>query len=108
MRASDLIGLPVVGARGQQIGRVLDARVVQDGPLLGAFAALRVDALVVGRHGLAQHLGYDRASSTGPLLVKRAVRWLTRHNRLLQWKDARIEDGRVLTDRDELEPLADL
>jgi hypothetical protein len=108
MRASDLIGLPVVGAGGKELGRVLDARVVQDGPLMGAFAALRIDALVVGRHGLLQHLGYDRSSSTGPLLIKKTVRALTHHNRLLPWEDARIEDGRVLTDRIELDPLPDL
>jgi hypothetical protein len=108
VRAADLIGLEVLGPGDRRLGRVLDARVVQDGPLMGAFAALRVESLVVGNHGFAQHLGYDRQSTHGPWLVKSAVRWLTRGNRTLPWGEARIEGGAVHTDREELDPLPDL
>lgn len=107
MRASELTGREVIGPRGP-LGRVLDMRVVQDGPLMGAFAALRVEAFVVGTHGFAQHLGYDRHDSSGPWLIKRAVRWMTRNNRLLPWADARLENGVVRTDREQLDPLPDL
>lgn len=106
MRASEVIGLPVRGPGGHDHGQVLDVRLVQDGPLRGAFAAMRVEGLVVGHHTMAAHLGYDRAGTTGPWLVRTAVRRLTRGNRFLPWEDARIDpDGVVRTDRSELEPL---
>lgn len=105
MRGSDLIGLPVLGRGGRQLGKVLDVRLVQDGPLMGAYAALRVDALVVGRHTVAAHLGYDRARVNGPWLVNTVVNALTRGNGLLPWHEAEIADGVVRCDREDLEPL---
>ena len=105
MRAADLIGLPVRGPGDRSHGKVLDVRLVQDGPLLGAFAALRVDAIVVGHHSIAAHLGYDRASAHGPWLVHRVVDLLSRDNRMLPWDEVRLEDGVVRTDREELDPL---
>jgi hypothetical protein len=84
---------------------VLDVRVVQDGPLMGVYAALRVESLVVGKHRLAAHLGYDRAATSGPWLVNAFVSWLTRDNRCLPWAEARLEDGAVRAERDELDPL---
>ena len=98
MRGSDLIGLPVLGPDGRH-GKVIDVRLVQDGPLMGAYAALRVDSLVVGHHTLAAHLGYDRAGTNGPWLVNAFVNLITRHNRQLPWSDCRVEDGAVRTDR---------
>jgi hypothetical protein len=105
VRAADLIGLPVRGSGGRSFGKVLDVRLVQDGPLVGAFAALRVEALVVGHHSIAAHLGYDRASAHGPWLVHRVADLLTRDNRMLPWDEARLEEGVVLTERDELDPV---
>ena len=105
MRASDLLGLPVHGPDGRRHGQVLDIRLVQDGPLRGAYAAMRCEGLVVGHHTIAAHLGYDRAGTTGPWLVRVLVQALTRGNRFLPWADVRIEDGAVLTDRTELEQL---
>ena len=102
MRASEVLGRPVLGPDGRPHGHVIDVRLVQDGPLMGAYAAFRVQGLVVGHHSLAAHLGYDRA---GPWLVRSVVRLLTRGNRFLPWEDARLEEGVVRTDRDELEPL---
>jgi hypothetical protein len=108
MRASDLIGLPVRGPGGHEHGQVLDIRLVQDGPLRGAYAAMRIESLVVGHHTLAAHLGYDRAGTTGPWLVDKLVDLITRHNRLLPWPDARLEDGVVTTDRTDLEPVDEI
>ena len=95
MRGSDLLGLPVVGPDGAEFGRVLDVRLVQDGPLLGAFAALRVDGLVVGRHRLAARLGYDRHDAHGPVLVRVLARWWARGNGYVTWDRVRLADGRV-------------
>ncbi|HTL24468.1 MAG TPA: hypothetical protein VL281_10600 [Mycobacteriales bacterium] len=105
MRGSDVIGLPVLGRGGRVLGKVLDVRLVQDGPLRGAYAALRVDALVVGRHTVAAHLGYDRARVNGPWLVNAVVNALTRGNGLLPWDEAEIADGVVRCERDALDPV---
>jgi sporulation protein YlmC with PRC-barrel domain len=98
MRAADLLGRPVTAPDGRLIGKVLDIRVVQDGPLLGAFAALRVDGLVVGRRALASRLGYARAQVAGPVLVAALVRRLMRDNVYLPWSEV-AEVGEVVRSR---------
>ena len=108
MRGDDLLGLPVVGPSGQLLGRVLDVRLVQDGPLLGAFAALRVEGFVVGKRRLASRLGYDRVDAQGPWMVSAAVRWLNRQNRYLPWGSAVVERNRLTTDLPDLPPLPPL
>lgn len=108
MRGSELIGLPVRGLDGRPLGRVVDVRLVQDGPLRGAFAALRVDGLVVGRHRVAAHLGYDRARVRSPWLIHFLVTRLTRENGLLPWSEARIGDGAVLCDREQLDEVPEI
>jgi hypothetical protein len=108
VKGSDLLGLPVVGSDGAALGKVIDVRLVQDGPLRGAYAALRVDALVVGRHTVAAHLGYDRSRVNGPWLVNTVVNALTRHNGLLPWGEARVVDGVVRCQRDHLDPLVQI
>jgi hypothetical protein len=108
MRGADLLGRPVVGPDGKSLGKVIDVRLVQDGPLMGAYAAMRVDSLVVGHHKLAAHLGYDRAGTRGPWLVDKVVDLITRHNKELPWADARLEDGVVRTDRSELDPVQEI
>jgi hypothetical protein len=108
MRASEVLGLEVVAGDGRRLGKVLDLRLVQDGPLMGAYAALRVESLVVGHHSVASHRGYDRSSVGGPWVVRALVRMLTRTNRCLPWEDARVEAGVVRTERTELEPLPEI
>ena len=71
MRLSDYLGREVVGADGRKLGHVLDARLVADGPPLGAFGpALRLHDLIVGRGSLGARLGLDRARVRGPWLLK--------------------------------------
>jgi hypothetical protein len=95
MRASELLGQPVWTADGARLGQVVDVRLVQDGPLLGGFAALRIEGLVVGRHRVAGRLGYDRYDQPGPALVRLLAGWLTRHNGYLRWEDVRLEGTTV-------------
>jgi hypothetical protein len=90
MRASDLIGRDVVGADGQPAGVVTDIRCVQDGPLRGANAALRVDALLISRHHTGSALGYDRRKQ-GPWSVRIVVAWLHRKMRVVPWADVADE-----------------
>ncbi|MCW2572372.1 MAG: hypothetical protein JWO88_2430 [Frankiales bacterium] len=93
MRGADLLGADVLGPDGSRLGEVLDVRLVQDGPMLGADCALRIDGLVVGQRRFASHLGYDRAGVRGPALVAAIARRLSAGNRYLEW-----------TDVDELQP----
>jgi hypothetical protein len=86
MRASDLIGREVVDARGVPVGAITDLRCVQDGPLRGTNAALRVDALLVSRHHAGSVLGYDRRRQ-GPLIVRLIVRRLHKDLRIVPWTD---------------------
>ncbi|MCU1601639.1 MAG: hypothetical protein JWO22_2348 [Frankiales bacterium] len=105
MRGADLLGLPVVGPGGEDLGRVLDVRLVQDGPILGAFAALRIEGLVVGRRALAARLGYDRYDAQGPWLVAAGVARLTRGTRYLPWADLQLTDGEVRSQVADLGPV---
>jgi hypothetical protein len=95
VRSAELLGLPVVGPGGEDLGKVLDVRLVQDGPLLGAFAALRIEGLIVGTRRMASRLGYDRFDLDGPWLLAVGVRYLTRHTRYLLWEQAELSAGTV-------------
>lgn len=84
MRASDLIGREVTDSRGHAIGVITDLRCVQDGPLRGSNASLRVSSLLVSRHHVGSVLGYDRRRQ-GPALVRLVVSWLHRHMVVVPW-----------------------
>jgi hypothetical protein len=92
MRASDLIGREVRAADDTVLGVVTDLRCVQDGPLRGTQAALRVDALLVSRHHTGSVLGYDRRRQQGPWLVQALVKWLHRHMQVVPWSDV-VSEG---------------
>ena len=101
MRLAHLIGPRIVDADGRDIGRVGDVWLIQNGPPIGAFgAALTVDALVIGRFGLASRAGYEREGVRGPATIawyfgrqtadRQVVRWVVR------WNDvAAFEEGRI-------------
>jgi hypothetical protein len=96
VRGADLLGADVLGPDGNRLGEVLDVRLVQDGPMLGADCALRMDGLVVGQRRFAAHLGYDRAGVRGPALVAAIARRLMAGNRYLEWRDvAELQPGVV-------------
>ena len=109
MRAADLLGADVMSADGRRLGEVLDIRLVQDGPLLGADCALRLDGFVVGKRRLSAHLGYDRAGVRGPALVAAVVRRLNAGNRYLPWAEvSRLEAGTVHAATTDLGHVPDL
>ena len=71
MRLSDLLEAEVVDRNGGRIGHVHDVRLVQDGPPLGTWgAALRLEALVVGRGSVGTRLGITRPKMKGPWILK--------------------------------------
>ncbi|HJQ01838.1 MAG TPA: hypothetical protein VJ851_09570 [Jatrophihabitans sp.] len=91
MRASELIGRPVVDPAGRPLGIVIDLRCVQDGPLRGNMAAPRVNQLVVSPRRAGSMLGYHRPEQRGPWLIRAVVRWLHRNLRMIDWDDVEID-----------------
>src|SRR5947208_2518282 len=86
MRLSELLDCRVVDGSGADIGRVRDVRLVQDGPLTGAFGAgLRVQGLVVGPALAGTRLGYGRTGMSGPWLLAAPLRLLHRRVRFVPW-----------------------
>lgn len=96
MRASDLIGLEVIGAAGQRLGVVVDLRCVQDGPLRGAMQAPRVAALIVSGRHTGSFLGYDRRPQQGPWLIRTIVQFLHRHAVLIPWEAVADSAGPIV------------
>jgi hypothetical protein len=78
MRLSDLMACDVFDASGARVGRVRDIRLVMDGPLRGALAQLRLDAVFVGGNAVAGRLGYLRGNVRGPALLRAAFGRLER------------------------------
>ncbi|MBI5089019.1 MAG: PRC-barrel domain-containing protein [Actinobacteria bacterium] len=84
MRLSDLIRCEVTDEDGVRLGLVSDVRLVQDGPIrAGVQAELRVEALVVGRAGLAERLGYVKHRVRGPWLLRVVFTRLERRARVV-------------------------
>jgi hypothetical protein len=110
MLMSEVLGASVLDAAGARLGRVADIRLVQDGPFIEGFgSALRVDALVVGRGGIASRLGYVRSGVRGPWLLRVLAAALEGRALLIPWTEvAPAEDGwRTTRRRAELPRLRD-
>ena len=83
MLLSDLLGVQVVTADGDELGRVHDVVLVQDGPVgANGRAGLRLHALAVGSRSLGSQLGYSQGTVTGPWLLRRLFH---RPPRLVPW-----------------------
>lgn len=88
MRLSDFLRRDVVAADGEPLGRVVDVRLVQDGPILESFgAALRVEALIVGRRAIGIRLGYGRRTMTGPWLLSKVFGRMAHAARIVPFDD---------------------
>ncbi len=88
MRLSDLLHSDVVDTDGVSMGSVDDVRLVQDGPILGELGAgLRVEGVLIGHHGLAVRLGFDRAGVRGPKPLKALFSAMERRCRYAPWRD---------------------
>ena len=112
MRLSDLLKDEVVDSRGERAGHVHDVRLVQDGPLQGAFgAAFRVHGLIVGKGSFGTRLGYGRSDMKGPWLIKSFFHLFHRDARIVEWDQIRsIEPGlvRLRVRKDELREVGSL
>jgi sporulation protein YlmC with PRC-barrel domain len=96
MKASDIIGKPVVGADGRKYGVVIDLRCVQDGPVRGSMAAPRVHSLIASKHRTGSLLGYDRRDQQGPWLIRVIISLLHRQVTIIDWNDVTLGDDGVV------------
>ena len=97
MRLSDLLHSDVFDEQGNAYGSVDDVRMIQDGPLLGAFAAFRVEGLVVGSGALGVRLGFHRGKVKGPWPLKALFGRLESRARYVPWEQVTSYDaGRVV------------
>ena len=97
MRLSDLLHSEAVDDAGRSYGSVDDVRLVQDGPLLGAFSAFRVEGLVVGRGALGVRLGFHRGRTQGPWPLKALFTRLESRAKYVPWEQVTsFEGGRVV------------
>lgn len=98
IRASDLLGTPVVDRDGRSLGRVRDLRLHAEGD------DHRIDGLVTGRGVIAERLGYAYGEAAGPWLLAAVMRRAARRARYVDW-DAieELQPGRI-TVREEGRP----
>lgn len=87
MILSDLIGLRVQDANGSDLGLVVDARFVLDGPVEGVLAGAVLHGLIVSPHSHSSFLGYERTRVNAPALIARWLRWRERGSFLVLWPD---------------------
>ena len=97
MRLADLLRSELVDGAGESIGKIADVWLVQAGPPIGPFgAALRVDRLVAGPHGLGSRMGYERAGVDGPAPIAWFFHRRHAHRAVVAWEDvASVEPNRV-------------
>jgi hypothetical protein len=97
MRLTDLLGAIVTGSDGADAGVVVDVRLVQDGPILGEIgAAFMIHGLVVGRHSVGAHMGFERRNVRGPWVLKMLFSKIQGVERYAPWGAvAAIEEDRV-------------
>lgn len=108
MRISELLGAPVHDPDGESVGKVVDVRLVQDGPLQFPYgAALRLDGFIVAERTPMRLLGYER--DVRPAVFRFLVRALAGTVRFVSYDGSeRLEDGSLRTrDRRSQLPVLD-
>ena len=97
MLLSELLGRRVVTTDGDELGRVHDVVLVQDGPMgANGRAGLRLHALAVGTRSFGSQLGYAQGTVRGPWLLRALF---GRSPRLVPWKAVvDRDDDRLVVD----------
>jgi hypothetical protein len=106
MLLSDLLGVQVVTTTGDDLGRVHDVLVVQDGPVNArGQAALRLHALAVGKRSFGAQLGYAQDMVKGPWLLRVLFR---KPPELVPWPAiVQRSKERIVVDADRLGELSE-
>lgn len=90
LRASDLLGTPIVDRDGRPLGRVRDLRLHADG------AEHRIEGLVTGSGVIAERLGYAYGEVVGPWLLATLMRRAARRARFVEWDAVEdLQPGRI-------------
>jgi hypothetical protein len=98
MLISDLLKSDVFDESGELVGNVQDVRMIQDGPVQGAFGpAFRVQGLVVGRRSIGERLGFDRDLVRGPWPLKKMFARLHHAAKFVEWSLVRSIEGERIT-----------
>jgi hypothetical protein len=87
MRASDLLGRPVLDSGGKPLGHVIGLHAVQDGPVHGVLAAARLDSLLVSPRRVGSWLGYQSPEQNGPWIIAAIVGRLHRRDVVVTWSE---------------------
>jgi hypothetical protein len=97
MLLSELLGTQVVTTDGDELGRVHDVVLVQDGPMgANGRAGLRLHAIAVGSRSFGSQLGYAQGTVEGPWLLRRL---LHRTPRLVSWSAiVQRDEHRIVVD----------
>lgn len=97
MRLSELLDVEMQDRDGRRVGRVVDIRLVQDGPVRFPYgAALRVDGFIVAERELVRLLGYER--DVRPAIFRRVIGLVSGTVRLVGFADVeRLPDGTLRT-----------
>jgi hypothetical protein len=98
MRVSDLLGRTIDLGDGVR-GRVSGVRCVQDGPITGVQAALRVDSLVVHRRRIGAFLGYQFRQQGRPVMLGWLLDWVHRDAVLVPLSEVAALDADPLVRR---------
>jgi hypothetical protein len=103
VRLGDLLEADVIDQSGRVLGQVHDARLVQDGPVVGTDAAFRLHGLLVGTAAFGTRLGYTGGDPSrrvrGPLPIKALVNWMHRDAVYVPWGAVReVAPGRIVVD----------
>jgi hypothetical protein len=86
-RLSELIGMQVRFADGDEGREVIDVRLSATGTVTGHLPELAVSGLLVGRVRPGTLFGYDRDPDMGPWMIRTIVRAIHRHTGYLEWSD---------------------
>ena len=106
MRLSELLGREVRDAGDRYVGTVADVVLVQDGPMLGPYAAaLRLTGLIVVERRHVRLMGYER--DVMPLGLRWLVRRLAGRVAHVPWEDVEAWDAPVLRLRTTGDRLSD-
>ena len=96
MLMSEILGSRAIDAEGVCVGRVIDVRMVQDGPFIEGFgSALRLETLVLGRRGTPTRLGYVRGGVKGPAVLRWLSTRIEERCLVVPWSDVAGVDGDV-------------
>jgi hypothetical protein len=98
MLLSELLGTQVVSTDGDELGRVRDVVLVQDGPMgANGRAGLRLHAIAIGARSFGSQLGYAQGAVQGPWLLRRL---LHRPPRLVSWSAiVQRDEHRIVVDQ---------